>query len=143
MLFQYRKLELSESVWKWILSNLTKFQLIQFIPINVIFIFCIDCLIELKWFLFHEKLFQTDAESFSSQSWKTKKFYSQKKFLLSHCQYQNKKILFTDSIFSGGFGRKSLEGHFLGQMEAANSFDKYNKAKGEHNSRISRSAMNF
>ena len=39
--------------------------------------------------------------------------------------------------------RKSLEGHFLGQMEAANSFDKYNKAKGEHNSRISRSAMNF
>ena len=39
--------------------------------------------------------------------------------------------------------RRSLEGHFLGQMEAANSFDKYNKAKGEHNSRISRSAMNF
>ena len=39
--------------------------------------------------------------------------------------------------------RRSLEGHFLGQMEAANSFDKYNKAKGEHNSRISRSAINF
>ena len=39
--------------------------------------------------------------------------------------------------------RRSLEGHFLGQMEAANSFDMYNKAKGEHNSRISRSAMNF
>ena len=39
--------------------------------------------------------------------------------------------------------RRSLEGHFLGQMEAANSFDKYNKAKGEPNSRISRSAMNF
>ena len=34
-----------------------------------------------------------------------KSFIPRKKdFLLSHCQYQNKKALFTDPIFSEGFG---------------------------------------
>ena len=56
---------------------------------------------------FHEILFQTDSESFSFLSWKTKKFYSPKKIFLSHCQYQNKKALFTDPIFSEGFGTNS------------------------------------
>ena len=31
------------------------------------------------------------------------KFYSWKKYFLSGCQYQNKKALFTDPIFSEGF----------------------------------------
>ena len=52
---------------------------------------------------FHEILFQTDAESFSILSWKTKKFYSLKK-ILGRIQYQNKKALFTDPIFSDSFG---------------------------------------
>ena len=49
---------------------------------------------------FHEILFQTDAESFSFLSWKTKQFYS---YFLGRSQYQNKKPLFTDPIFSNGF----------------------------------------
>ena len=48
---------------------------------------------------FHEIQFQTEPESFSFLSWKTKKIYSWKKNFLSRCQYQNKKSLFTDSIF--------------------------------------------
>ena len=44
-----------------------------------------------------------DAKSFSFLSWQTKKFYSPKKYFLSRCQYQNKKALFTDPIFSEGF----------------------------------------
>ena len=31
-----------------------------------------------------------------------------KKYFLSRCQYQNKKDLFTDPIFSEGFGRSLL-----------------------------------
>ena len=46
--FQDRKLKLSASVWKRISSNLTKFQLIQLIQTIAIFIFSIDCLIQLK-----------------------------------------------------------------------------------------------
>ena len=34
---------------------------------------------------------------------KQKSFIHKKKFL-GHCQYQNKKALFTDPIFSEGFG---------------------------------------
>jgi hypothetical protein len=46
-----------------------------------------------------------DAESFSFLSWKTKKFYSPKKYLFGCRQYQNIKALFTDSIFRDGFGK--------------------------------------
>ena len=53
---------------------------------------------------FHEILFQTDAENFSLLSCKTKKVLLLKKYDLGHCQYQNKKALFTDPIFSEGFG---------------------------------------
>ena len=55
---QDKKLKLSVFVWKWISWNLIKFQLIQLIQTIVILI-----------------LFQTDTESFSFLSWKTKKFY--------------------------------------------------------------------
>ena len=48
---------------------------------------------------FHEIQFQTEPESFSFLSWKTKKFYSWKKYFFGRCQYENKKSLFTDSIF--------------------------------------------
>ena len=51
---------------------------------------------------FHEILFQTDAESFSFHE-KQKNFIP-KKFFLSCRQYQNKNALFTDPIFSEGFG---------------------------------------
>ena len=51
----------------------------------------------------HEILLQTDAESFSFLSLKSKKFYSLKNYFLGRCQYQNKKALFTDPIFSDGF----------------------------------------
>ena len=50
-----------------------------------------------------KNLFYTDAENFSLLSCKTKKFYSYKKYDLGHCQYQNKKALFTGPIFSEGF----------------------------------------
>ena len=35
---------------------------------------------------------------------KNKKVLFQKKKFLSRCHYQNKKVLFTDPIFSEGFG---------------------------------------
>ena len=58
----------------------------------------------MSWnFVRFEIQFQTDAKTFSILSWKTKKFYS-KKNILSHCQYQNKKAVFTDPIFGEGFG---------------------------------------
>ena len=71
----------------------------------IIFIFSISCLIEWNFVRFHEISFQTDAESFSFLSWKTKKFCPYKKILLGCCQYQNKKALFTDPILSEGFGQ--------------------------------------
>ena len=49
---------------------------------------------------FLEILFQTDAESFRFLSWK---------IFLSRCQYQKKKALFTDPIFSEGFGPNLLK----------------------------------
>ena len=57
---------------------------------------------------FHEILFQTDAENFSFLSYKTKKFYSWKKYDLGRSHYQNKKALFTDPIFINGFGLISV-----------------------------------
>ena len=45
---------------------------------------------------FHEILFQTDAVR--------QKSFIPKKYDLGCCQYQNKKALFTDPIFSDGFG---------------------------------------
>ena len=56
---------------------------------------------------FHESVFQTDPESFSFLSWKTKKVLFIKKNL-GYCQHQNKNALFTDPIFSEGFGRVIL-----------------------------------
>ena len=47
---------------------------------------------------FHKIQFQTEPESFSFLSWKTKKKYSCKK-TLNRCQFENKKALFTVSIF--------------------------------------------
>ena len=102
--FQDQKLTLLLSVWNWISWNLTKFQLIQLIQTIVIFIFSMGCLIELK-------LCEVSRNSFSNWFWnlqlsilKNKKVLSLKKYFLSRCQYQNKKALFTDSIFREGFG---------------------------------------
>ena len=54
---------------------------------------------------FHEILFQTDAKKFQLFILKNKKVLFQKeKIFLGRCQYQNKKALFTDPIFSEGFG---------------------------------------
>ena len=58
---------------------------------------------------FHKILFQTDAESFNFLSWKKKIFL--KKYFLGRCQYQNKKALFTDPIFSEGFGLQYITFH--------------------------------
>ena len=52
---------------------------------------------------FHEIHFQTDAENFSFQSLKQKNFIPKKRYDLVRSQYQNKKALFTDPIFSDGF----------------------------------------
>jgi len=60
--------------------------------------FSIGCLIGLKI------PFQTDTESLSFLSSKTKKVLLLKNNFLNCCQYQNKKALFTDASFSGGFG---------------------------------------
>ena len=55
-------------------------------------------------FRFHKILFQTEAKNFSFLSRKTKKVLFLKKSDLGRSQYQNKKHLFTDPIFSDGFG---------------------------------------
>jgi hypothetical protein len=39
---------------------------------------------------------------------KKKSFIPKKEYFLGHCQYQNKKALFTDPIFSEGFGKYML-----------------------------------
>ena len=59
-----------------------------------------------------EILNQTADENFSFLSWKTKKFYSKKKYFLSRCQYQNKKALFTNPIFSESFAYKAKNSPF-------------------------------
>ena len=46
--------------------------------------------------------FKTDAKSFSFYLEKQKSFIP-KKIFLGRCQYQNKKALFIDPIFSEGF----------------------------------------
>ena len=78
---------------------------------NCYFNFFYHAVVILRWnFLrFHEFLFQTDTESkdrkfqLSILKNKTKIFLN--KSFLSRCPYQNKKALFTDSIFRDGFGR--------------------------------------
>ena len=65
---------------------------------NCYFHFSIGFLIELKFCKVYEILFQTNAESFIA-----------KKYFLGRCQYQNKKALFTDSIFSEGFGPRYIK----------------------------------
>ena len=86
--------------------KLTKFQLIliQHIQTIVIFIFFYLLIFWLSgnFFKFHANLFQTDAESFSFLSGETS--FISNKFFWPFCQYQNKKALFTDSIFTEGFG---------------------------------------
>ena len=42
-----------------------------------------------------------------------KSFIPRKKDFLSHCQYQNKKALFTDPIFSEGFDSNVLKNFTL------------------------------
>ena len=42
---------------------------------------------------------------------KQKSFTRKKKIFLSRCQYQNKKVLFTDPIFREGFGQDWQEGN--------------------------------
>ena len=82
-----------------------KFQLIQLIQIIAIFIFSMGCLIELK-------LCELSQNSFSIRFWKIqlsilknkKVLFLKKIYFLSRCQYQNKKTLFTGSIFREGFG---------------------------------------
>ena len=62
---------------------------------------------------FHEIQFLTDTERFSFQSWKTKKVLFLKKDFLSRCQYQNKKTVFTGSIFREGFDTYKLQMPFV------------------------------
>ena len=96
-------MKLSTSVWKWILWNLTKFQLIQVFQTIFISVFSIHCLIELKFC-------EVSRNSISNWTWKfhlsilkNKKVLFLKKKILSCCQYQNKKPLCSDSIFRKGF----------------------------------------
>ena len=70
----------------------------------VIFIFSMGCLIELK-------LCEVSRDSFSNWFWKfqlsilkNKSVLFLKKYSLRRYQYHYKKALFTDSIFSEGFG---------------------------------------
>jgi hypothetical protein len=52
---------------------------------------------------FHEKKFKQILKVSAFYLEKQKSFIPKKK-ILSRCQYQNKKALFTDPIFSEGFG---------------------------------------
>ena len=70
--FSRKKAEGFSICLKQNLRNLAKFQLIRLIETIIDFIFSIRCLIELKLKI----LFQTNTESFSFLSWKTKKVYS-------------------------------------------------------------------
>ena len=95
--FQDKKLKLSVSIWNWILWTLTKFQHIQLIQTIVIFIFSICHLIEFKFC-------EVSQKKISNRFWKFPlSILKNKKYFLSRFQYQNKKALFTGSIFREGF----------------------------------------
>ena len=55
--------------------------------------------------MFHEILSQTMLKVSAFYLEKQKKVLFLKKDFLSNCQYQNKKALFTDPIFSEGFAQ--------------------------------------
>ena len=106
IVFQDRKLQLSASVCNRISWNITKFQLIQLIQ-TIIFIFSISFLIKFKFC-------EDSRNPISNRCWKlqlsilkNKKVLFLKKIFLTHCQYQNKKALFTDSIFWKVLGNSS------------------------------------
>ena len=98
LFFQDRKLKLSASVWNRILwfNSYSSF--------IVIFSFSIDYLIELKFCEVSWNAFSNRCWKFQFSILKNKKVLFLKKYFLSRGQYQNKKALFTDSIFREGFG---------------------------------------
>ena len=109
----FSKLKLSTSVWNWISWNLTKFQLIQLIQTIVIFIlfYGLSDWVEILWGFtkfFFKQILKVSAFYLEIQ----KSFIPKKKFL-SRCQYQNKKALFTDPIFSEGFDYTHKKNSFL------------------------------
>ena len=101
LVFQDRKLKLSASVWK---INFVKPHKVSTYSAHSDNFFLHFLVVWLSWNFvrFQEIHFQIDAKSFSFLSWKIRKFYS-KKIFFDRCQYQNKKALFTDSIFRKGF----------------------------------------
>ena len=102
--FQDRKLKLSASVRKEFPETSQSFNSFSSFRQLLISFFLFVVWLSWNFVRFHKILFQTDAESFSSLSWKTKTKYSWEKYFLGCCQYQNKKkALFTDLIFSEGF----------------------------------------
>ena len=102
-------MEQSLSAWNWISWNLTKFQLIQFIQTIVIFIFSIGCLIELKFCKVSRNSISKWTWKFQHSILKNKKVLFLKKIFLGSCQYQNKKALFTDSIFQKVLSASAIE----------------------------------
>ena len=101
--FQDRELKLSVSVWNWISWNLIKIQLIPLI----------QTIIWLSWNFvrFHDFFFQTDSESFSFLSWKTKKFYSKNKLkpLSISIKFIKTKKLCLTTQFSVKFLKRSFD----------------------------------
>ena len=66
--------------------------------------FFIGCLIELKFCKVSRNSISNWTWKFQLSILKNKKVLFLKKKILGRCQYQNKKALFTDPIFSEGFG---------------------------------------
>ena len=77
-----RKLKLSASVWKRILWNLTKFQLIQTTNRKNENNNCLNDLNELKFCEVSQNSFSNRCWKFQRSTWKTKKVYSYKKYFL-------------------------------------------------------------
>ena len=73
-----------------------------------LFFLCICCLIELKFCKVSQNSFANRCWKYQSSILKNKKGLVLKKYLLSRCQYQNKKALFTYPIFSEAFEFKYL-----------------------------------
>ena len=88
----------------------------QLILTIVVFNFSIGCLIELKICEVSRNSFLNKCSKFQLSILKNKKSFIPKKYFLSRCQYQNRKALFTDPIFSEGFEPNLLMPQVYGRL---------------------------
>ena len=132
LFFQDSKLRLKAPVWNHISWNLCKMSTHLSYSDDCYFHFFIGFLIELKFC-------QVSRNSFSNRFWKSQLFILKNKKVLffkknlSRCQYQNKNDLFTDPIFSEGFGYHHYRSELHISLEINSLVQKLSKISQKYN----------